>query len=68
MQTKPKVIRKPTPIRNAALAVSVTCNLFLFGLGYAVVTGQLAHVDTVESKQVALYSGDYVATLQGAAR
>lgn len=64
-ESKIKLVRRPTPVRNAALAISLTCNTFLFGLGYAVVSGHIARTEP-QGQQVALYSQeDYVTALAG---
>ena len=65
MQNKTiKFVRKPTPVKTAVLWVSLTSNLFLGAVAYAVYNGQLARTD-VATQQVALYEQDYVTTLAG---
>lgn len=59
-----RFVRKPTPVKTAVLWVSLTSNLFLGALTYAVYNGQLARTD-VAAQQVALYEPDYVTTLAG---
>lgn len=47
-----KIVGKPAPIRNALLAISLTCNAFLFTLGYAVATGNLVRVEPAPQQLV----------------
>lgn len=66
MATKIRIIKKPTPIRNALLVFSVTCNLFLGTAAYAVYNGQLARTDITTVQPVALHnSDDYLTTIAG---
>lgn len=60
-----KIVRKPTPIRNAMLVCSLTCNIFLGLAAYGVYNGQLARTDISVAQPVALYSQDYVSQLAG---
>jgi hypothetical protein len=59
-----RVINRPTPFRNAVLAVSLTCNVFLGTYAYAVYSGQLARTDVVVAEPVNLYSENYISTLE----
>lgn len=61
-----RFVRKPTPVKTAVFWVSLTSNLFLGALTYAVYNGQLSRTD-VAPQQVALYEQDYVTTLAQAA-
>lgn len=67
MKVQTKIVKKPTPIRNAMLVCSLTCNAFLGIAAYGVYSGKLARTDVqVASVQpVALYEQDYVTTLAG---
>lgn len=64
MQRKTKRVKKPTPVRNALLVASITSNVFMAALGYAVWTGEIRHAATMQDTQeVALYGEDFVTTL-----
>ena len=67
MKAQVKIVKKPTPIRNALLVCSLTCNAFLGVTAYAVYSGQLARTDVqvASAQPVALYEQDYVTTLAG---
>lgn len=45
MKAQIKLVKKPTPIRNALLVCSLTCNFFLGMAAYGVYSGQLARTD-----------------------
>lgn len=53
MSKRKQPLRRGTPIRNAVLVFSLTCNLFLFTLAYGVYSGQLARIETVEPVDLA---------------
>lgn len=56
-----KFRKKPTPIRNAVLVFSLTCNLFLAAGGYAIAAGKLTPASNLE---VVLHEQeDFVTTL-----
>lgn len=70
-QPNVKLVRKPTPVRNIVLAVSLTCNAFAGGVGYLVHDGYLvSQAAQVETQKVALYSAeqDYLTQIDNARR
>lgn len=59
-----RLIKRPTPIRNAILVCSLTCNAFLGASIYAVYSGKLARTDVAVAQPVALYEQqDYLTTV-----
>lgn len=66
MKAQIKLVKKPTPVRNALLVCSLTCNAFLGMAAYGVYNGQLARTDVSVAQPVALHaSEDYLTTLAG---
>lgn len=65
MKAQIKIVKKPTPVRNAILVCSLTCNAFLGMAAYGVYSGQLARTDVSLVQPVELHAQneDYLTTL-----
>lgn len=61
METKIKYIKRSTPIRNAILVCSLTCNLFLGYTAHAIYSGRIAL--QVNPEPVELTQADYLTKL-----